>query len=72
MNRVRQYPKGSELLFTITCKNSTLIESKILNYLRDNKNYINAKEHGLEYFQCDLENLKFDIQNILLENNSRL
>jgi uncharacterized C2H2 Zn-finger protein len=65
INRVKQYPKGSELLFTITCKNSRLIESKILNYLRDNKNYINAKEHGLEYFQCNLENLKCDIQKII-------
>ena len=65
INRFRQYPKGSELLFSISCKNSSLIESKILSYLRDNKNYINAKEHGLEYFQCNLDILKNDIQKII-------
>ena len=67
INRFRQYPKGSELLFSISCKNSSLIESKILSYLRDNKNYINAKEHGLEYFQCNLDILKNDIQKIINE-----
>ena len=66
MNRFRQYPKGSELLFSINCKNSTLIESKILSYLKSNTNNYNLyKDAGNEYFQCDLENLKSDIYNII-------
>ena len=59
--------KGSELLFSVSCKNSNLIESKILSYLRSNENYINSKEHGYEYFQCDLDNLKNDISKIINE-----
>jgi hypothetical protein len=67
INRFKDYPKGSELLFSISCKNSSLIESKILNYLRNNDNYINSKEHGSEYFQCNLNNLKNDISKIINE-----
>ncbi len=29
INRFKQYPKGSELLFTIPCNNSKLLEQKI-------------------------------------------
>jgi hypothetical protein len=42
-----------------------LLESEILNYLRNDNNYINAKDYGLEYFQCNLENLKNDISKII-------
>jgi hypothetical protein len=65
MRRFKDYPKGSELIFTITCNNSILLESEILNYLRNDNNYINAKDYGLEYFQCNLENLKNDISKII-------
>ena len=63
--RLKQYPNGSELLFTTTCNNSKLIENKIIHYLKNDSNYIHYKESGNEYFKCELENLKFDIQNII-------
>jgi hypothetical protein len=37
------------------------------NYLSNNDNYINSKEHGSEYFQCNLNNLKNDISKIINE-----
>lgn len=69
MNRFKQYPKGSELLFSINCTNAKRIESKILNNLKTNVNYLQYKDSGNEYFQCDLETLKLDIQKILSEEN---
>ena len=69
MNKFKQYPKGSELLFSINCTNAKNTESKILNNLKSNTNYLQYKESGNEYFQCNLENLKLDIQKILSEEN---
>ena len=63
--RLKQYPNGSELLFTTTCNNSKLIENEIIHYLKNDSNYIHHKESGNEYFKCELENLKLDIQNII-------
>jgi hypothetical protein len=65
INRHKQYLKGSELLFTITCKNSKLLEQNILNFLKENDKYIQVKTHGNEYFQCNLEILINDIYNIV-------
>lgn len=65
MNRFRQYPKGSEMLFMFSCNNAKHMESKILKYLKLNNNNIWYKDAGNEYFQCDINNLKSDIYNIL-------
>ena len=69
IKRFNQYPKGSELLFTITCNNSKLIENNILDSLKNNSKYIHYKESGNEYFKCELEYLKMDIQNIINKYN---
>ena len=66
-NRLKQYPKGSELLFTIMVDNSRKIETDILNYLKNNENYIQYTDSGNEYFRCDLNILKKDIYNIIDE-----
>jgi len=68
INRHKQYPKGSELLFTMPCYNSKVIEQEILNYLKQNVAYNQAKEYGIEYFQCDLNMLINDIQNLINKN----
>lgn len=65
INRYKQYPKGSELLFNIICKDSKEIEKIILNNLKSNNNYIQIKKYGSEYFQCDLNYLINDITNII-------
>ncbi len=68
-NRLSGYSKGSKLLFIIPCINSTIMEKIILNYLKENSEYIQAKEYGNEYFICELNNLINDI-HILVKNNN--
>lgn len=64
-NRLNGYPKGSKLLFTMPCKDCNESEKLILNYLKNNDKYIHAKSYGNEYFKCDLQDLMFDIINII-------
>ena len=46
-----------------------IIEKIILNYLKENNEYIQSKEYGNEYFICELNNLINDI-HILVKNNN--
>jgi len=64
-NRLNGYSKGSKLLFTIPCNDCSIIETIILNYLKNNQDYYHAKEYGLEYFKCDLNNLINDIYKLV-------
>ena len=41
------------------------MEKHILNFLKEDKKYIHAKEYGNEYFQCNLHDLISDIYNLL-------
>jgi hypothetical protein len=68
LRRYNDYPKGSKILLTLSCDNSKLMETKILNYLKESANYLHYKPAGNEYFQCDIKILKSDIQKILSEN----
>ncbi len=68
-NRLNGYSKGSKLLFTIPCIDSTIMEKIILKYLKENNKYIQAKEYGNEYFICELNNLMNDIYNLVKQNN---
>ncbi len=68
-NRLNGYSKGSKLLFTIPCINSTIMEKIILKHLKENSEYIQAKEYGNEYFICDLNNLMNDIYKIVKNKN---
>jgi hypothetical protein len=68
LRRYGEYPKGSKILLTLSCDNSKLIETKILNYLKESADYLHYKPGGNEYFQCDIKILKSDIQKILSEN----
>ena len=67
--RLNGYSKGSKLLFTIPCKDCSLMETQILNYLKSNDNFIQAKEYGNEYFICDLNILINDIHNLVKNEN---
>jgi hypothetical protein len=67
INRFKQYPKGSELLFTIPCNNSKLLEQKILNYCKNNIKYEQIKKYGNEYFKCNINLLITDIQNLIIK-----
>ena len=69
INRHKQYPKGSELLFTIPCDNSKILEQEILTYCKNNINYEQIKKYGNEYFKCDINLLISDIQNLILKQS---
>ena len=64
-NRLNGYSKGSKLLFTIPCNDCSKMEIIILNYLKSNNNYIQAKEYGNEYFICDLKSLIDNIHTLV-------
>ena len=68
-NRLNGYSKGSKLLFTIPCIDSTIMEKIILKYLKENNKYIQAKEYGNEYFICELNILMNDIHTLVKQNN---
>lgn len=59
--RFKQYSKGSKMLFTMPCNNSIEIEAQILNYLKSDAKYVQAKEFGNEYFICNVNDLISDI-----------
>jgi len=66
--RLNGYTKGSKLLFTLPCKNSIILENKILNFLKNTNNkYYQCTEYGNEYYKCHLQDLINDI--ILINNN---
>jgi hypothetical protein len=67
-NRLNGYNKGSQLLYTIPCNDCSRMETIILNYLKSNNNYIQAKEYGNEYFICDLNILINDIHTLVKNN----
>lgn len=69
INRIKDYPKGSELILTISCNDSIKMEKHILSYLKKTDIYYHCKDIGNEYFKCDLDNLKNDIQTIISDNN---
>lgn len=46
------YPKGSKLLFTITCNFMTIIENEIIDKIK--KLYKHRTDCGREYFQGNL------------------
>jgi len=50
-NRVRKYPKGSNVLFTMKCFNSIECEADLIKLF--NKKFIHKPEYGTEYFEGD-------------------
>jgi hypothetical protein len=63
VSRFRQYPKGSSLLFQITCNDCDLTEN-ILKKIFAEK-YIKRPEIGSEYFEGDSKQMIKDIFNII-------
>lgn len=63
--RMKEYTKGSKLLYTSPCLNSIKMEAEILKYLKSNDKYKLMKKYGNEYFQCDFNDLKLAIEEII-------
>ena len=55
--RIRTYPKGSNVLFIMKCKNSTFCEDNLIRLFK--KKFIQNKYYGNEFFEGD-EDLMID------------
>ncbi len=62
LERFKEYPDGSELLFHISCHNCTDKETKIKELFK--KKYFQASLYGTEYFGGDPNEMIKDILNI--------
>lgn len=61
--RLRQYPKGSQLLFFICADNARQLEARIHNTLREDSAVKQRKDFGSEYYEAKLE----DLIDVMLE-----
>ena len=52
------YPSGSDLLYSFSCKDAKTVENTILDYLKINKEIFKLMDFGREYFQCNLKDLR--------------
>jgi hypothetical protein len=60
--RFTQYPKGSNLLLFLNCKNCDILEFEILKDFK--KHFIQRKDIGKEYFEGDKEEMIKHIFNL--------
>ena len=61
--RVRNYPKGSNVLFTMNCKNSIKCEKHLIKLFKEK--FIQKKDYGTEYFEGDKDEMINEIYNYL-------
>ena len=54
--RMANYPKGSEVIFTYTCINvsNCQVENLIKEKLKENDDVLQRVDLGLEYFECEI------------------
>ena len=66
-NRVRKYPKGSNVLFTMKCFNSIECEADLIKLF--NNKFIHKPEYGTEYFEGDEDIMIDEIYKYLQNYN---
>lgn len=66
-NRVRQYPKGSNILFMMKCKDSILCEQYLLNLF--NIKFTHKSEYGKEFFEGNEDEMIDEIYKYLHNYN---
>ena len=66
--RIKQYPKGSKLLFQMICENCHNIEKILIKKFKDN--FKLRKDIGNEYFEGDIKNMIDIIFYIITNNNT--
>ena len=62
-NRIKQYPKGSELILLVTVDNCIFIENKIKILFK--QKYTQRKDIGTEYFEGNYINMRNNIFDII-------
>ena len=67
LKRIKNYPKGSKLLFTSLCDNHYECENKIKEIFKNK--YKQRTDIGLEYFEGDCNEMISDIVNIIFDKN---
>lgn len=68
-DRVKQYPKNSELLFCRKVYDSLLAEKCVLEHLRNT--FVNRIDYGREYFEGNVDHIMDTIENVLLDIRQR-
>ena len=63
MNRLNQYPRGSEILFVSRCSNIVRAEREILRLFKNQ--FIQRRDIGAEYFEGDESVMRNVIQKII-------
>jgi hypothetical protein len=56
--RRTNYPNGSDLLYSFSCKDAKAVENLILDYLKGDTKTFKLMDFGREYFQCNLKDLR--------------
>lgn len=67
MKRLKDYPKGSNLILYIKCKDCDKIEIQLINDFI--KKYKHRRDIGNEYFECDVNQITYDIFNCIHSQN---
>lgn len=67
LNRIKNYPKGSEYLFVTTSFDEIAREKEIINCFK--LNFIQKKEFGTEYFEGDIYKMIFLIKKIIFDHD---
>lgn len=63
LNRFKSYPKGSELLCQLSCKDCSNIEKEIINLF--DKKYVKMRNIGAEYYEGNIDFMILDIMKIV-------
>lgn len=68
VKRIRQYSKGSRLIFQIECFDCDIVEKKIIELFKNK--YIQKTDIGTEYFEGNIHEMKIDIFNECQQDSS--
>ena len=71
--RLRDYPKGSELIYFVEVENNTnVFETKFIKLLKENEDIRQCIEYGTEYFEGKIEEIKIILHKVINENTNEL
>jgi len=66
-NRVKQYPNGSQVLFTMKCKNSKDVKKNLIKLFKEK--FVHKPYYGNEYFEGNEDEMINEIYKYLCNTN---
>ena len=69
LQKFNSYPKGSTLEYFVQASNTRLVESNIIYLLKEHENIRQCVEYGTEFFEGDIEYIKYIIQESIQHSN---